>query len=264
MEKPPMKLRRFVFLGLLGLLIVGVFPHLSITAKADDGDKPAMVVLVGDSTVATRSGWGDAFAKLLEPGVQCSNMGQGGRSSKSYRDEGYWKKVLAAKPAWVLIQFGHNDMPGKGPKRETDAKTTFRENLARYVDEAWAIGAKPVLVTSLTRRNFNAEGKIDPLHLVESLDGDSGKGSGSLNDYVEAARAVAAEQKAPLLDLNARSIEQMNQLGPKAAEAFDAKSADPAKPDKTHLSGQGAAETAKLVADEIRKNVPELAKLLKP
>ena len=165
----------------------------------------------------------------------------------------------------MLIQFGHNDMPGKGPERETDAKTTFRENLVRYIAEARAIGAKPVLVTSLTRRNFNAQGKIDPDHLVSSTDAQAGKELPDfLNDYVEAAKAVAADQKVPLIDLNARSIEQMNQLGPEAAVAFDAKSKDPTKPDKTHLSEEGAAKTADLVAQEIRKNAPELAKLLRP
>ena len=85
-----------------------------------------------------------------------------------------------------------------------------------------------------------------------------------LTDYVEAAKAVAAEQNVPLVDLNARSIEQMNQLGPEAAIAFDAQSKDPAKPDKTHLSEKGASETAKLVAEEIRRKVPELAELLLP
>ncbi len=207
------------------------------------------VVLVGDSTVASQSGWGDAFAKLLSPGVVRLNMGRGGRSSKSYRAEGHWTKALEAKPRWVLIQFGHNDQPGKGPERETDAKTTFRDNLARYVSEARAAGAKPVLVTSLTRRTFNAQGKIQPDLLA---------------DYAEATRVVAVEQKVPLLDLNARSIEQLNQLGPEAAVAFDPKAKDPTKPDKTHLSAKGAEEAAKQVADEIRKRVPDLANLLIP
>jgi len=221
------------------------------------------VVLVGDSTMASGSGWGDAFGKLLAPGVEFRNLALKGRSSKSFRDEGAWQKVLDAKPTWVLLQFGHNDMPGKGPKLETDAKTSFRENLARYVSDARAIGAKPVLVTSLTRRNFNANGKIDPEHLESMTDGKGNATRDYLNDYVAATRAVAAEQKVPLLDLNARSIEQLNQLGPKAALAYDAKTKDPSKPDKTHLSPKGAEETAKLVADEIRKNAPELAKLLK-
>lgn len=230
--------------------LVGMALLTTNLAKAADAAPAAeRVILVGDSTVASQSGWGDTFAKRLAPEVECQNMGRGGRSSKSYRAEGHWKKVLEAKPGWVLIQFGHNDQPGKGPERETDAKTTFRENLARYVSEARASGAKPVLVTSLTRRTFNAQGKIQPDLLA---------------DYAEATRAVAAEQKVPLLDLNARSIEQMNQLGPEAAVGFDPKTKDPTKPDKTHLSAKGAEETAKLVADEIRKQVPELAKLLKP
>lgn len=220
----------------------------NLTQAADPGPVAERVSLVGDSTVASQSGWGDAFAKLLASGVECQNLGRGGRSSKSYRAEGHWKKALDAKPSWVLIQFGHNDQPGKGPERETDAQTTFRENLVRYVSEARASGAKPVLVTSLTRRTVNAQGKIQPDLLA---------------DYVEATRAVAAEQKVPLLDLNARSIEQLNQLGPAAAAVFDPKPKDPAKPDKTHLSAQGAEATAKLVADEIRLRLPALAALLK-
>lgn len=233
-------------------------------AVAEEAATAKRIVLVGDSTVASKSGWGDAFAKLLVPGVECSNLALGGRSSKSYRDEGHWKKVLEAKPNWVLIQFGHNDMPGKGPERETDAKTTFRENLVRYIAEVRAIGAKPVLVTSLTRRNFNAQGKIDANRLEPSTDGKGVKNPDSLNDYVEGAKAVAAEQKVPLIDLNAASIAQMNQIGPEAAVAFDAAVKDPTKPDKTHLSPEGATKTAGLVAEEIRKNVPELAGLLRP
>ena len=221
-----------------------------VSATADEpGPQARRIILVGDSTVASGGGWGDAFAKLLEPKADCLNRGFNGRSSKSYRDEDHWQKVLDAKPAWVFIQFGHNDQPGKGPKLETDPKTTFRENLVRCIADVRAIGAKPVLVTSLTRRNFDANGKI-------KTDG--------LAAYVEATKSIAADQKVPLIDLSARSIAQMNQLGPEAALAFDEKSKDPAKPDKTHLSAKGAADTAKLVAEEIRKNVPELAGILRP
>lgn len=225
-------------------LLVGHFP-----AAAEEVPSAKRIVLVGDSTVASGSGWGDAFSKLLAPGVKCSNLALKGRSSKSYRNEGHWQEVLDAKPDWVLIQFGHNDQPEKGPKLETDAKTTFRENLIRYITELKAIGAKPVLVTSLTRRDFDEQGKIRPDLLAP---------------YVEAAKAVAADQQVPLIDLNARSVEQMNLLGPKAAEEFDAPGKDPAKPDKTHLSAKGASETARLVTAEIRRNVPDLAKRLKP
>jgi len=33
------------------------------------------------------------------------------RSSKSFRDEGAWARVLPEKPDFVLIQFGDNDGP---------------------------------------------------------------------------------------------------------------------------------------------------------
>lgn len=246
--------------------LLGCAAFLTTTSllSAEEAPKPERIVLVGDSTVAPRSGWGDAFAKLLGPGAEGLNLALGGRSSKSYRDEGHWKKVLNAKPGWVLIQFGHNDQPGKGPERETDPRTTFRENLTRYVSEVRAIGAKPVLITSLTRRNFNTLGKIDPGNLQTSTDAKGERHQDRLTDYAEGTRAVAAELNVPLIDLNARSIEQMNQIGPEAAIVFDATTKDPAHPDKTHLSEKGAEATAQLVAEEIRKNVPELAKQLIP
>jgi lysophospholipase L1-like esterase len=208
----------------------------------------ARIILVGDSTIATDSGWGDAFLAFLVPGAKGLNMARKSRSSKSYRDEGHWQEVLNAKPDWVLIQFGHNDQPGKGPERETDAATTFRDNMKRYVTEARAIGAKTILITSLTRRNFDALGKL----IVDQL-----------APYVEATRAVAEEMNVPLIDLYARSFEQISKLGPPGSLPFNAKSEDPSKPDATHLSPEGAAETAKLVAEEIRKTSPEIALFLR-
>jgi len=222
-------------------------------------------VLVGDSTVCAGGGWGGAFSELLVSGIECCNLALSGRSSKSFRDEGQWQKALDAMPDWVLIQFGHNDQPGKGPARETDAKTTYRENLERFITEARGMGAKPILVTSLTRRNFNAAGRINPKRL--ECFGDANAGTlrqDLLNDYVEVTRSVAAAQDVPLIDLNARSIAQMNELGPDAAAVFDIKSSDPEKSDKTHLSPEGATRIAHLVATEIRTIVPELAGIFLP
>src|SRR5262249_5100375 len=123
-------------------------------------DAHIKIVLVGDSTVQDSSGWGPGFKKLLDSRVVCINAARGGRSSKSFINEGSWAKALAEKPDYVRIQFGHTDQPGKGPERETDPATTYPQWMARYVDESRAIGARPVLITSLTRRNFDADGKI--------------------------------------------------------------------------------------------------------
>ncbi len=215
-----------------------------VSIHADEAAKPR-VVLVGDSTVTDAAGWGAAFAKLLKPEAECINLSAGGRSSKSFRDEGRWKTALDAKPAFVLIQFGHNDMPGKGPHRETDAATTFRENLIRYVDEARAIGARPILVTSMARRIF-----------------EDGKLRGELKPWAEATRIVAAEKGVPLVDLFARSVELLERLGPTAADAFNPP-AKKGRPDRTHLNAQGAEVMAQIVADDVRRVSPDVGKLLR-
>ncbi len=94
------------------------------------------IALVGDSTVAEGGGWGPGFRESFSPEVEVLNFARNGRSSKSFRDEGLWTPALESQSSYVLIQFGHNDVPGKGADRETDAATTFSANMARYVDEA--------------------------------------------------------------------------------------------------------------------------------
>ena len=224
-------------LGSLAVACVGG----GIPAAAAEAQGGLRVALAGDSTVATNSGWGPAFAQLLKPGAVCLNFARGGQSSKSFRDSGNWQKTLDAKPAYILIQFGHNDMPGKGPKRETDPNTTYRENMARFVDEARALGAVPVLVTSMARRTFQ-----------------NGKIRGELAPWVAAVKKVAAEKKVPLVDLSGRSIALLERIGPDAAAVFDPKGKD-GKPDHTHLSAQGGEVMAGLVADELRRVAPKLA-----
>lgn len=219
---------------------------LALTPPLVAADPPVRVVLVGDSTVTDASGWGAGFARLVGPGVEVVNLAKSGRSSKSFRHEGHWQKVLDARPAWVLIQFGHNDQPGKGPARETDPKTTFRANLARYVDDARAAGATPVLITSVTRRIFDKDGKVRR----------------TLTEYAEATAAIAKEKSVPLVDLHARSIAELEKIGPEAAKAYNPTTKD-GKPDGTHLSPAGADATAKLVTAELKLVAPELAKRLK-
>jgi lysophospholipase L1-like esterase len=147
----------------------------------------------------------------------------------------------------VLIQFGHNDMPGKGPDRESDPATTYFQFMSRYVDEARAAGAKPILITSMTRRHFNADEKIES----------------DLFPYVDAVKKLAAEKSVPLIDLHSRSIVVLDQLGPKDSVELDAppssKNGEPPKPDKTHLSPKGADVMGKLVAEDLKTIVPDLS-----
>lgn len=205
------------------------------------------IVLVGDSTVTDDSGWGVGFKRLLGTNAKCINCAKSGRSSKSYRDEGHWTKALAEQPDYILIQFGHNDQPGKGPERETDPKTTYRENLARYIDEARAAGAKPILVSPMTRRGFRGPRLvIDPL-----------------TDYAQAVKALAAEKKTPLVSLYTRSRATIEAMGQKAADTLGPTDKN-GRPDRTHLNAEGSLLIAQLVVDELRRNVPELIPYLKP
>lgn len=209
---------------------------------------PVKIVLVGDSTVNDEGGWGPGFRASFGPQLEVVNLALNGRSSKSFRDEGKWAPALAAKADYILIQFGHNDCPGKGPDRETDPKTTYRENMARYVDEARAAGAIPVLVTSIVRRNFTPEGKI----VIDAL-----------APYVEALRELAAEKNVPLMEMYSLTMAQAEKLGPTVCEAeIDARDKD-GKPDHTHLGPKGRQEIGTLAAHELVRVANALQPLLR-
>lgn len=203
------------------------------------------IVLVGDSIVMDDTGWGKAFADQLAPGVRCTNVARGGFSTKLFLDKKNWAEALKLHATYMLIQFGHNDQPGKGANRETDPQTTYRANLIRFVDEARAAGAKPILVTPPPRRNFGEDGKL--------IDG--------LAPYAEAMKAVAVEKQVPLVDLHARSVKVLENLGPvKSEELGPMKNG---KRDAAHFSAEGAALHAGLIVKELRSAVPALAPSLK-
>ncbi len=214
-----------------------------LRAENPAADHIVRIVLVGDSTVTDGAGWGLGFKQFVNDHAECINTSAGGRSSKSFIDEGKWKKALELKGDYYLIQFGHNDEPGKGPERETDPATTFTTNLLRYVEEARAIGAKPILVTSLVRRQWDKSG--------------NGKINSSLVSYAEAAKKIAAQYGVPLVDLHARSQELCEAWGREKCIAFS-----PIKPtnqiDNTHLNAKGSVIFARLVVEELRKVTPEL------
>lgn len=192
------------------------------------------IVLVGDSTVNDEGGWGPGFRAVLGSDFEIVNLAKNGRSSKSFRDEGLWQPALSAKPNYILIQFGHNDEPSKGPERATDPVTTYRANIIRYIEEARSAGAIPILVTSIVRRNFDAGGKIKQDGLVP---------------YVEEIRKIAKEKAAPLIDLYDLTRQQAERLGPAGASDLGATLPD-GKIDATHLGPRGQDEIGRIAANE--------------
>lgn len=191
-------------LSVLAALALG-FAAASCAHVADGAATDARAprfILVGDSTIAHGSGWGDAFCAELAAGAACVNMAKGGRSSKSYRAEGSWAEATTemakpfAGPTYVIVSFGHNDQPGKAD-RSSDFATEFSINMAGYVRDVRAAGAAPVLLTPVTRRQFR-DGVLQ--------DG--------LSAWSAAIRRVARETGTPLLDLAGDSVEAVQAMGP--------------------------------------------------
>ena len=259
MKRQLMPLRRACFVLLAAILPI----NHSLAAEPQPIDrKPLRIILVGDSTMASETGYGDAFCQRLVKSVTCLNMAKGGRSSASYRAEGSWaavQKLLQSGPAnqttFVLIQFGHNDQPGK-PGRSTDLQTEFPVNMRNYVRDVQSLGAIPVLVTPLTRREFKGA-------VLQN----------SLQDWANATRGVAQAEHVALLDLNADSFSTVQQMGSAEADtlAMAPPTATPDTPpataakgehfrgfDHTHLGARGAAFFSAMVERELLEKVPDL------
>jgi pectinesterase len=168
----------------------------------------------------------------------------------SFLKEGRWTNALALKGDYYLIQFGHNNEPGK-PGRSTDM-STFVSDTKKYVDDTRAIGAKPILVTPLTRRQWDKQ--------------QPGKIKSSLALYAEAVKQIGVEKNVPVIDLHARSIEVCEKLGKRGCLAFSPlKAMDGTNAvDNTHLTGEGHVIFGKVVAEELVKAVPELKPCFKP
>jgi pectinesterase len=227
----------------IALAIVFAMMQMS---RAEGQAKPIRIVLVGDSTVAEESGWGPGFRKLAGSSVEVVNLAANGRSSKSFIDEGRWAEALAQRGQYYLIQFGHNDEPGKGPERETDPDTTYRANMARYVDEARSIGATPILITSLVRRIYNDNGTIRSTQIP----------------YVEAVRKLAADKHVPLIDLFAISLADAESVGDDVWADLSPRD-DKGQVDRTHLNGKGSEVVGRMVFDALRTTVSDLSAALK-
>lgn len=216
------------------------------TKTVDDQTKVSKeirILVVGASMTNLSVGWGPGFCNQFLGGVECFNMSKNGRSSKSYRDEGWWDRAMALKPNYVLLDWGGNDVPGKGPARETDPKTTFYANMKQYVLDARAAGAVPVLVTPLPRRNYK-DGKF-----VHDMD-----------DYAAAVRKVGLDTNTPVIDLHAQATAMLEKLTPAQVLSLDYVASATAKPDPAHMSPKGVDLFGRMAAEDFAKVVPKMAK----
>jgi lysophospholipase L1-like esterase len=223
----------------------------SISIQHDD--RLPTIYIAGDSTVVDQdkepwAAWGQMLPVFFGPRIVIANEAESGETIRSFVGERRFAKVLSTiKPGdFLMIQFGHNDQkPGSG---YVPAATDFKDYLLRYITEARAHGATPILVTPMNRRNFDADGKI-----VQTL-----------GDYPQAMREVAAQQKVALIDLNALSKTLFETLGPEGTlhafvhyPAHTFPDQDEELKDNTHFNSYGAYELTCAIVQSIRdQNLP--------
>jgi lysophospholipase L1-like esterase len=249
--------------------ITGNITSRSITVKVT-ATGIRKIHLIGDSTVSNYNGsqypfmgWGQVLQLFFEDSsIQVQNHARGGRSSRSFYEEGLWTPVENALDSndYVFIQFGHNDRDFSKPERYT-SPDSMKHFLRIYINDSRAKGAIPVLVSPMsmntgTRNVFTESG----------------------NDYRGAMVDVSAELNVPLIDLNLKSYDFYQQIGVEYAKYFVHMGLEPGEYPNyptgytdfwTHYQEMGALTMCRFISEEINDQQadPQLAFLgnaLKP
>lgn len=204
------------------------------------------IMQYNDCTTYPQTGWVQELARFFPPETEFLHFAKNGRSTKSFIDEGRFDAVKQAARAgdFALIQFGHNDEKKQDPARYTDPGEggAYRANLALFVRELRARGAKPVLLTPIARRKFSAE------HTLEDTHGNYPAA------VIETARAVCV----PCIDMTALTGAYLAAVGETASRAlfmhFDRGLYDnfpDGKTDNSHLRPDGAFAFSRIAAREL-------------
>ena len=207
--------------------------------------KAVTIGLIGDSTVAVQSGWGPAFAKRFEDRAKIVNYAKNGATLQAL--SGKLDELVQLQPDYVLIQFGHND------QKRYDTQV-YKAHLQSYVDRIQKGGGKPIIVSSVTRRSFDENGRI----VSNFVQNEKYSYKATLTDYAKTAEALARELNLPFLDLHRVSIAHHNEIGREESMTYNF-----IEGDKTHFNKKGAEAITDLIIEELKIAVPELAGYLK-
>lgn len=220
--------------------------------------KKITIWLCGDSTMSIKekkafpeTGWGMPFVYFWDTTVRIENLAKNGRSTKTFISEKLWQRVAdnASEGDYVFIQFGHNDEArDKGERYATP--DTFRMNLRKFIVETRMKKAIPVLITPVSRRRFDNEGKVLETHI----------------EYSAYVKEVADQEKVLFIDLDTKSRELYQQLGKETSKLLflqlrpgEHPNYPDGKEDNTHFTELGARLIAQIILSEIRQKAPELA-----
>jgi lysophospholipase L1-like esterase len=110
--------------------------------------------------------------------------------------------------------------------------------------------AIPVLITPVSRRSFDKDGKVKETHPL----------------YTDVVKEVATELKVPLIDLNEKSKQLLQQMGEEGSKYLfnhlapgEHPNYPEGKADNTHFNELGARKMAEIVLAELRNLKLDLA-----
>lgn len=224
--------------------------------------KDVKIFIAGDSTaqsygeqMAPQAGWGQMLPLFFNDNVTVVNRAMAGRSLKSFFKEGRWQSILDEARAgdYVVIQFGQNESAWQKPERYISHEdfAVMLEN--EYIVPALSRGLKVIIATQTQSRWFDSStGKIYP--------------PGDGVSYATLLCDAAEKYSLPLLDIYSLSRELENELGMEESKKLHLYSKPGEYPkypdgvaDDTHFSFRGAFEIASIAAEEMKKQVPDLA-----
>ncbi len=232
---------------------------ISITAFSFPTNEKITVYLIGDSTMcnyepnrAPLTGWGMPFASFFDSTVSIDNRARGGRSTRTFIAENRWQPIAIdlKEGDYLFIQFGHNDEAREEKYKDRYTPVPdYKKNLLRFITEAREKKAVPVLITPVSRLRFK-DGVAQETH----------------TGYTKAMFEVAQSNAVVLIDLDTKSRELYQQLGPDAAKLLFMQlepGEHPAYPegqkDNTHFNEYGARRIAQLVLASVKEQLPQLA-----
>ena len=216
--------------------------------------------VVGDSTVCTykdsaypQTGWGQVIGNFFDGArVKINNAAIGGRSSRTFIEEGRLDEVMKAAQAgdYLFVQFGHNDRDYSKAARYVEP-SQFPGYIQKYVDAGKAKGVNVVL--------------ISPMNLNGSRNVFS---TGDKNyDARGMMQTVAKNNKIPFVDLNMKSYNTYNTTYkniPDYVTRYLYKSLQageyPNYPDgvndgTTHFQEMGSMGHAQMICEELEENL---------
>lgn len=215
------------------------------------------IFLIGDSTVQNYNstaypmmGWGQVLSQFFDDAlVSVHNRAIGGRSSRSFYEEGRWDNVKAELQSgdFVFIQFGHNDRDFSNSTRYTDT-ADYKDYLRIYVDGCREKDAIPVLVSPMLLNSWNGDA---PRNVFTE----------GTNDYRGAMEEVANLLGVHFIDLNKRCEAYFTEIGEAKTSNFlfmilqkgEYSNYQNGSNDFTHFQEMGAYAMAKLVVDGLQE-----------